>query len=138
MQKDEPWLKVVAHGIPTADFKDKGVMEMILSEVTTIKKGPKPIRIPHWILTTENRQIEKTGSVVIAFATQEEANRAIRGRLYIAGVSCRVSKYYGVAPSTQCQKCQGHSHLDTYCRRTPSYALCGDKHSTQQHYCGVC
>lgn len=138
VQKDEPWYKVVAHGIPLADFNHEDGMEMIKQEVITFNKGLRPIGMPHWISTMENRAIKNAGSVAIAFATEQEANRAIQHRLYIAGISVRVTKYYTVAPTTQCQKCQGYGHLDSYCRRQATCALCGESHSTQQHYCSIC
>lgn len=138
IQKDEPWYKVVAHGIPLADFDNDEGMEMIKDEVSIFNKGLKPIGMPHWISTIENRKVNKAGSVAIAFATEEEANRAIRNRLYIAGISVRVTKFHTVAPTTQCTNCQGFGHLDSYCRKQASCGLCGDKHSTQQHYCSVC
>lgn len=138
MQKDQTWFKVVAHGVPLADFDHDQGMEMMIDEVTTFNKGLKPIGTPYWISTIENRKVNRAGSVAIAFATEEEANRAVRNRLYIAGISVRVTKYYNVALSTQCLKCQGFGHLDTYCRRDAKCGLCGENHSTQQHYCSFC
>lgn len=137
-QKDQPWFKVVAHGIPLADFNHESGMEMIKEEVETFNKGLHPIGMPYWISTKDNRMVKNAGSVAIAFATEQEANRAIQNRLFIAGISVRVSKFYSVAATTQCQNCQGFGHLDSYCRRLPICALCGDKHSTQQHLCSVC
>lgn len=137
-QKDQPWFKVVAHGIPISDFNHDQGMDMIKDEITTFNKGLKPIGMPYWISTVENRLVKKAGSVAIAFATEEEASRAIRNRLYIAGISVRVSKFYTVAPTTQCSKCQGFGHLDNYCRKDPKCGLCGDEHSTVQHFCSVC
>lgn len=138
VQKDEPWFKVVAHGIPIADFKDEHGMEMIKSEVVIFNKGLKPIGMPHWISTRESRQVKLAGSVAIAFATEAEANRAIRNRLYIAGTSVRVTKFFTVAPTTQCTNCLAFGHLDSYCRKEPKCSLCGEQHSTHQHYCSAC
>lgn len=138
MQKDQPWFKVVAHGIPLVDFDHEEGMEMMKEEVMTFNKGLKPIGVPYWISTKENRLVNRAGSVAIAFGTEEEANRAIRNRLYIAGISARVTKFYSVAPTTQCQKCRGFGHLDTYCRKEEKCDFCCENHSTQQHYCTVC
>lgn len=137
-QKDQAWFKIVAHGIPITDFDHELGMNAIKDEVVTFNTGLKPIGIPHWISTKESRQIKKSGSVAIAFATEEEANRAIRNRLYIAGISVRVSKFYSVAPSTQCNRCQAYGHLDSYCRKDPKCRLCGADHATETHYCSVC
>ena len=114
-------------------------MEMIKSEIKTFNKGLNPIGMPHWISSRENRQVKQAGSVAIAFATQQEAERAIWNRLYIAGISSRVTKFYNVAQTTQCDKCQAFGHVESYCRRNAACRLCGaHDHSTQQHYCSVC
>jgi hypothetical protein len=137
-QKDEPWHKVVLNGIPTADFNTPNGMELIISEIKTFNKGFTPIGTPYWLTSAEKRQQQRAGSVVVAFATLEEANRAIRHRLYVAGISVRVKKLYTTAPSSQCQKCQAFGHLDSYCRFKPKCRLCGESHATEQHYCTIC
>ena len=137
-QKDEPWHKVVIHGIPTADFNTPDGMALIVDEIKTFNKGLTPIGTPYWLTPAEKRHSQRAGSVVVAFASPEEAKRAIRHRLYIAGISARVEKLYSTAPTTQCSKCQGFGHLDNHCRRMPICKLCGDQHSTQQHVCNTC
>ena len=137
-QKDEPWHKVVLHGIPTADFNTPNGIALVTEEIQTFNKGLQPIGTPYWLTQASKRLNQRAGSVVVAFASPEEANRAIRHRLYIAGTSVRVEKLYSTAPSTQCQKCQGFGHLDSYCKRTPTCRLCGDSHATQQHVCSTC
>jgi len=137
-QKDEPWHKVVVHGIPTADFNTPDGMALIIDEIKTFNKGLTPIGTPYWLTPAEKRLHQRAGSVVIAFNSPEEANRAIRHRLYIAGISVRVEKLYSTAPTTQCRNCQSFGHLDNHCKRTPTCKLCGDKHSTQQHVCNTC
>lgn len=94
--------------------------------------------MPHLISTKESRQVKLAGSVAIAFATEAEANRATRNRLYIAGTSVRVTKFFSVAPTTHCANCQVFGHLSSCCRKEPRCGLCGEKHSTQQHYCSTC
>jgi hypothetical protein len=130
-QKDEPWHKVVLHGVLIADFDTPSGMELVIDEVRTFNKGLNPIGTPYWLSSPENRAIYRAGSVVVAFATAEEASRAIRHRLYIAGISVRVEKLYSTASTTQCSKCQGFGHLENYCKREPICRLCGEKHSTQ-------
>jgi hypothetical protein len=137
-QKDEPWHKVVLHGIPTADFNTLDGMDMVVDEIKTFNKGLSPIGTPYWLTTSEKRLNQRAGSVVVAFATPEEASRAIRHRLYIAGMSVRVGRYYSTASTTQCHNCQGFGHLDNYCKYATACRLCGDKHSTHQHVCNTC
>ena len=137
-QKDEPWHKVVLHGVPTADFNTPSGMELVIDEIKTFNKGLTPIGTPYWLSSPEKRANQRAGSVVVAFATVEEASRAIRYRLYIAGISVRVEKLYSTASTTQCSKCQGFGHLENYCKREPICRLCGEKHATQQHVCRAC
>jgi len=137
-QKDEPWHKIVLHGVPTADFNTPSGMELVIDEVRTFNKGFTPIGTPYWLSSPEKRANQRAGSVVVAFATAKEASRAIRHRLYIAGISVRVEKLYSTALTTQCSKCQGFGHLENYCKREPICRLCGEKHATQQHTCRAC
>ena len=81
---------------------------------------------------------QKADSMIISFATEEEAKRAIKNRLYIADISARVIKYTSIALTTQCIKCQGHGHIDQYCKRPANCNLCAESHNTVQHYCNIC
>ena len=137
-QKDEPWYKVVLHGVPIADFNNPEGMELVKEELVTFNKGYKPIGTPYWLTSAEKRMSQRGGSVVVAFATETEANRAIHNRLFIAGISVRVEKLYSTAPTTQCSKCQTYGHLDSYCRKPPTCRLCSESHATIQHYCSIC
>jgi hypothetical protein len=111
---------------------------MIVDEIKTFNEGFNPIGKPYWMSSATKRDAQRSGSVAIAFATEEEASRAIRNRLYIAGISVRVEKLYSAAPTTQCQICQGFGHLETYCRKEPVCRLCAKGHSTKQHRCNSC
>jgi hypothetical protein len=137
-QKDEPWHKVALHGIPTADFNTPEGMSLVIEEIQTFNKGLKPIGTPYWLTSAERRQTQRAGSVAVAFGTEEEAERAIRNRLYIAGISVRVEKLFSTAPTTQCLRCQGFGHLENHCKKGPFCKLCGEKHATQQHHCNTC
>ena len=75
-------------------------MELVIDEIKTFNKGLTPIGTPYWLLSPEKRANQRAGSVVVAFATAEEASRAIRHRLYIAGISARVEKLYSTASTT--------------------------------------
>ena len=137
-QKDVPWHKVALHGVPIADFNTPDGMALVIDEIRTFNKGLKPIGTPYWLTSAEKRLTQRGGSIAVAFATEEEANRAIRNRLYIAGISVRVEKLYSTAPTSQCQKCQGFGHLDNHCKKGPFCRLCGERHATPQHHCNLC
>jgi hypothetical protein len=70
-QKDEPWHKVVIHGIPTADFNTPDGMALIVDEIKTFNKGLTPIGTPYWLTPAEKRHSQRAGSVVVAFASPE-------------------------------------------------------------------
>ena len=75
-------------------------MNLVLEEIRTFNKDLNPIGHPYWLTPIEKRQNQLAGSIVVSFSTEKEANTAIRRRVYIAGISARVEKYYTIAPST--------------------------------------
>jgi hypothetical protein len=107
MIKDKPWYKVVLYGIPTLDFNTPHGIELVLDELKTFNSNLnlKPISTPYWLSTAENRAIKRGGSVVVSFATEVEAERCIRNRVWIAGISIRVEKLLTTSRSTQCTNC---------------------------------
>jgi hypothetical protein len=74
----------------------------------------------------------------VAFPTEIQANRAIKNRLLIAGISTKVVKYYTISSTVQCSKCAGYGHLDSICKREPKCLLCGESHVTENHFCPIC
>lgn len=138
MELENKWFKVAIHGIPTIDFNVPEGMEMIKSEIATFNRGLAPVGTPFWLTNAEKRANQRGGSIVVAFATQEEAERAIRERLIIAGISVRVEKLHNTAPTTQCERCQGYGHIQDHCRRPEACRLCGENHHTKQHRCNPC
>ena len=136
VQKDQIWYKVVCHGIPIADFEDN--LEMVNSEIRTFNKGLSPIGKPYWLTSKTARANQRAGSVVVSFATLEEAQKAIKHRLYIAGISVRVQKYHTINQDTQCQNCQGFGHLTNRCKNGARCGLCAENHATSTHSCNSC
>jgi hypothetical protein len=134
-QKDIPWHKVVLHGVSTLDFSD---ISLLFDEIRTFNKGLNPIGTPYWLTPETKRSTQLSGSIVVSFTTEQEAKRAIQNRLYIGGISVRVEKYYETAPTTQCNKCQGFSHLESHCKRGVKCGLCASNHHTSQHPCNIC
>ena len=138
LQKDEPWSKVVLHGIPIADFDTPEGIDLAKEEIQIFNKGLKPIGTPYWLTSASKRQSQLAGALVVSFATEAEASRAIRQRVYIGGISARVEKHYAIAPSVQCSRCQGFGYLENLCRRRLSCRLCSEPHATSQHICNIC
>ncbi len=69
-------------------------MGLILDEIKTFNKGFTLIGTPYWLTLAENRKIKRNGSIVVAFPTQEQATKAIKNSLKIAGITAKVFKYY--------------------------------------------
>jgi len=140
IQGGEAWYKVLIHSIPIADFDNEEGMDLIVEEIKTFNKGLTPIGRPYWATSRDKRQngFTRSGSVVVAFPTEIQAKRAIQNRLYIAGISARVEKYYTVASTVQCNKCTGFGHVEHLCKRSPKCILCGEDHVIQEHYCSIC
>jgi len=61
-------------------------MSLVVDEIQTFNKGLKPIGTPYWLTSSDKRQNQRAGSIVVAFATEDKANQAIRHRLYIGGI----------------------------------------------------
>ena len=53
-------------------------MDLIVEEITTFNKDLVPIGTPYWLTPSEKRLNQRAGSIVVAFATANEASRAIQ------------------------------------------------------------
>ena len=126
------WFKVVIHKLPT----NHG-LEVIKEEIETFNKGLKVVGTPFWLTPESKRGQQSYGSACVAFATEEEALKAIRGKLYILGESLRAEKLRVINNSKQCSKCQGFSHLETRCTRV-ACQICSEAHHTSLHKCKSC
>jgi hypothetical protein len=140
VQKGEPWYKVIIHGLPIREFDTDEGMDLVLEEIKTFNKGLEPIGQPYWATSKEKRDsgLQRAGSVVVAFPTEAQANRAIKNRLLIAGISAKVVKYHTISSTAQCTRCAGYGHLDSICKKDPKCLLCGEGHVTENHYCSIC
>jgi hypothetical protein len=139
-KRDQTYYKVAIHSIPVADFSLNDGLDLIKEEITTFNKGLNPISI-YWLTKLAKRQDPATrfGSIVVAFTTPQEASRAIRQRLYIAGTSVKVVPFLTTPPSVQCSNCQGFGHLEAKCLNTLACGLCAsNSHKTFQHTCTEC
>ena len=138
--KNENWYKVLVHGIPFRDFDTPTGMQLILDEIKTFNSGLTPIGTPYWATSREKRLsgLQLAGSVVVAFPNENQANRAIKNKLYIAGISARAIKFHNISSTAQCINYASFSHLDFLCKKDPRCILCGENHVTSQHYCSTC
>ncbi|EDO03068.1 hypothetical protein SS1G_05547 [Sclerotinia sclerotiorum 1980 UF-70] len=138
IQIDKPWHKVIIHKIPIQEFSGLKGMDLIKEEVNTFNPGLSIMGTPYWLTNASKRAKQQDGAIVIAFATQKEADIAIQKRLYIAGISVRVERFYPSTPSSQCNRCQGFGHNESYCKKPPACGLCSNNHATAGHFCIIC
>ncbi|EDN96572.1 hypothetical protein SS1G_01498 [Sclerotinia sclerotiorum 1980 UF-70] len=134
IQIDKPWHKVIIHKIPIQEFSGLKGMDLIKEEVNTFNPGLSIMGTPYWLTNASKRAKQQDGAIVIAFATQKEADIAIQKRLYIAGISVRVERFYPSTPSSQCNRCQGFGHNESYCKKPPACGLCSNNHATVGHF----
>lgn len=130
----ESWTKLVVHRVPTT-FEGAETLQILHSEIPTYNKGLSIVGNPLWI--SKNWKSKPTGSIVIAFKTEEEAKR-IGNRITILGQSLTTEKYRPIPPTAQCGNCQGFGHNSNRCKNPPSCQFCAQNHATAQHYCSIC
>ena len=111
---------------------------MLKKEVELFNRGLKLVTKPAWLSTEENRQHKMHSSAVIAFATQEEAQKALRTRVVVAGISINTAVYTDNKPYEQCLKCQGFGHTHQRCKNTTRCQICAERHNTRDHTCAIC
>jgi hypothetical protein len=133
----QPWYKVAIHNIPTSYHTNES-LAILKSEIATFNKGFQIVGNPYWLTREEKRMDQQTGSVCIAFATEQEAQRAIRNKLYLLGISVRVEKLHSTPASTQCQNCQHFGHTELRCSGSIACKICAEPHPTRLHKCNTC
>lgn len=128
----QPWYKVAIHGVPTSINLDEVIEEIqTYSNLTVVGN-------PHWLSSEINRNTKEAGSISVAFATPEEADKAIREPFYLFGLKLKVEKAHSTSPSHQCKLCQRFGHLDADCQHQRACRICGKEHATGQHFCQIC
>jgi hypothetical protein len=139
LKKGEPWYKVAIYGLPIREFDTDGGMNLVKEEIQTFNKGLTPIGNPYWATSLEKRESgQSLGTIIVSFPTEDQANRAIKNRLYIAGISAKVAKYIATPSTAQCIKCAGFGHYEGLCKRSPKCILCAENHTIKEHYCLIC
>ena len=103
IQKGELQYKVIIYSIFIKEFNIKEGLnsKLVAKEIQTFNKGFTPVRKSFQTTPKEKRDsgLVQTGTIVVAFPSQEQAKRAILNRLYIAGILAKVVKYI-TTPST--------------------------------------
>ena len=138
VRKNKKWHKMVLHELLTAIFNNKEGLKLLHTEVKLFNKELKLVTEPVWLSTEENRQNKAHSSAVIAFATQEEVQKALRTKIMIAEISVCTAEYTDNKPYDQCQKCQGFEHTYQKCVNQTKCQICAESHHTKTHTCQIC
>jgi hypothetical protein len=109
--RDTTWYKVVLHGIPTDIFNTEGGMTLLEEEIKDFN-GLHPISRPNWLSSSLNRAKKQYGSAIVSFETKSEADRALRNRLQIAGISVKTAEYIQAKPKHKPTRYERFSHID--------------------------
>ncbi len=134
--KDKAWFKVIAHGIPTGIFNISKGLDLLTQEIITFNEI-QPIAV-NWLSSAQNRQSKMHASVVIAFDNEAAAQKALKNRLFIAGISVRTAKFEEHNAAIQCQKCQKLDHSTASCKNLALCQFCAQNHPTRLHTCKTC
>jgi hypothetical protein len=138
-QKLEPWVQIIAHGVPTLPFLGEGGSKLLKEEIETFN----PIRIqglPRWISSSVKRHNPQTrfGSIVFTIESEEKRQEILKQKeISIAGTATKVVKYLEVSPTTQCTSCQKFGHIGDRCS-TRACRFCAAAHLSKDHSCSTC
>ena len=101
--KDKAWFKVVIHEIFIKIFNFSQSIQLLKNEIEIFNEIHS-VAI-NWLSSSQNRDIKKHCSAVVAFESHEEAQKALNHKLLIAGVAVRTARFEEKKDSEQCSKC---------------------------------
>ncbi len=138
VRKDENWVKVLIHGLPTELFDTPNGMELLRSEVETYNQDISLAATPFWLSRREVRGAKEHATAILPFKTQHDADKALKRSIVVAGLFKRTAVYRINKPSDQCPKCQKFGHSQYKCQGTETCGFCGAAHHTDDHNCIIC
>ena len=113
-------------------------LSIFRNEIEIFNSDLKLLRDPNWLSSEENRQEKRHASIVFAVDNAEQAQKAIKKKLYIAGVQLVAESYKSTEIKTQCQKCQKLEYLTRHCINKKCCQICAEKHYIKHHKCHIC
>ncbi len=138
VEKNTKWHKIVMHEVLILSFSASDDLSILRDEIETFNSGFKLLRDSNWLSSEENRQEKRHASIVFAVDSAEQAQKAIKKKLYIAGVQLVAESYKSAETKTQCQKCQRLEHSTRHCINQEYCQICAEKHYTKHHKCHIC
>ena len=76
-------------------------------------------------------------SAVIAFNSEEAAQKTLKKKLLIANILIKTAVFEAKS-SEQCLKCQKFDHATIACKNKAVCQFCSQNHSTRLHICKIC
>jgi hypothetical protein len=138
IEKSVAWHKIVVHGVPVRPFSASEGLSILRDEIEIFNKDLKLLRDSSWLSSVENRQNKRHASIVFAVESAEQAQKAVKNKLYIAGEQLTAESYKLAGTKTQCQKCQKLGHSTRDCLNQECCQICAERHYTRQHKCQIC
>ncbi|KAF8584480.1 hypothetical protein K439DRAFT_1282226, partial [Ramaria rubella] len=146
------WHKVTLNGVPThgsrySDSLDNSMHDIpssqqLLDELLQYNcwlRDRKIIGEPHWISSPEALSMQTKSSVIIAFATQENADELVKRRgIFMFGHQASTRAYVDIPPLRYCTNCWLLDHPTRSCQKKPRCRLCAGEHSEENHKCNLC
>lgn len=110
-------------------------MDLVISEIKTFNKGLNSIRRPYWLISLEiyNSGLNRLGSVVVAFPIEEQANKVIKNRLFIAGISAKVVKYRSIS-NNKYKNYRSFANLERFYKKDSKYILYASPYIYIEYY----
>ena len=138
IEKSVKWYKLVVHGVSVLSFSTSDDLSILRNEIEIFNPDFKLLRNPSWLSSEENRQNKRHESIVFAIDNAEQAEQAIKKKLYIAESQLVAENYKSANIKTQCQKCQKFDHSTRNCINQECCQICAEKHYIRQHKCHIC
>lgn len=139
-QLNKGWHKVVVHGVPLrmSHLDEEHILPKVKDEMKLFN-GLDIISEPYWLTRQEKREsgIQRAGSIVLAFATREDAEKACRHKVSMFGRNLKVEHMISTPAYIQCRNCQRFGHLEARCREEARCMYCAKSHQTRDHTCGL-
>ena len=126
------------HEMSILSFSVSDDLFILRNEIEIFNSDLKLLRDSNWLSSEENRQEKKHASIVFAVDNAEQAQKAIKKKLYIAEVQLVAESYKSTEIKTQCQKCQRLEHSTRHCINQECCQICAEKHYTKHHKYHIC
>ena len=138
IEKSVKWHKIIVHEVSVISFSTSDDLSILRNEIEIFNSDFKLLRNSSWLSSEENRQNKRHESIIFAIDNAEQAEQAIKKKLYIAESQLVAENYKSANIKTQCQKCQKFGHSTRNCINQECCQICAEKHYTRQHKCHIC